>query len=766
MGGLLEGPLLAIVAVSLLAGTVAVALAILAVGTLRRAIRRLAAQLVELRRHPLVGDVPSESEPALRSLAVEINHLLGDLRARHRQVATHSSGLEALADGPPDLALIGTDPSFRVASFGRGAVNLTGWEPMEILDRHVEILFAPGEWEKVLPKLARRSLMRAGIVERVTLQRRDGGTFPAQLSVGTPAGLEERDAAGLLIAARDLSEERALEHRLRESEERHRRLVEGIQDGVFIVQEERIVYANPALGRLLGRETEPLEGVPFRDLVDARDLLRVVEVLRRGERGEEASGEIACLLAVRTGSPREARIAWATIEYRGRRAVIGTVADVTARALFERRVAASEARLQATLESTSDGILVLEPSARGSQVTLANRTFGLLFGFAPDTLLGQGEVEVFRAMQTRCAAPDALDAFLGRARSGDLARLEGLELSSPRRAMLEIQAGPVRDASGETLGLILTARDVTARVDGERELRARMDELAKAKADLEIAYRELADAQKALAQRNQQLEALNAELKSLDEMKSNLLANVSHELHTPLVSIKGYTEMVLKRKLGPLTPEQERGLGVALKNIDRLIEMIDNLLSFSRMEKGETQLNLEDAPVWQLIDEAVELVGERIKRKNISVTTQYESDDLVVRADRGKIVQVLSNLLTNAVKFNRDGGRITVTARKGQRGFAEIDVADTGIGIPPEAHEKIFERFYQVDSSPGRKYEGTGIGLSIVRDILRLHGCSIRVASEPGQGSVFTFSLPLARSHEVTTTRPPAGRNRSREGNS
>src|SRR5439155_978828 len=298
MGGLLEGPLLAIVAVSLLAGTVAVALAILAVGTLRRAIRRLAAQLVELRRHPLVGDVPSESEPALRSLAVEINHLLGDLRARHRQVATHSSGLEALADGPPDLALIGTDPSFRVASFGRGAVNLTGWEPMEILDRHVEILFAPGEWEKVLPKLARRSLMRAGIVERVTLQRRDGGTFPAQLSVATPAGPEEREAAGLLIAARDLSEERALEHRLRESEERHRRLVEGIQDGVFIVQEERIVYANPALGRLLGRETEPLESVPFRDLVDARDLLRVVEVLRRGERGEGASGEIACLLAV------------------------------------------------------------------------------------------------------------------------------------------------------------------------------------------------------------------------------------------------------------------------------------------------------------------------------------------------------------------------------------------------------------------------------------------------------------------------------------
>src|SRR5439155_27281448 len=244
-------------------------------------------------------------------------------------------------------------------------------------------------------------------------------------------------------------------------------------------------------------------------------------------------------------------------------------------------------------------------------------------------------------------------------------------------------------------------------------------ELAKAKADLEIAYRELADAQKALAQRNQQLEALNAELKSLDEMKSNLLANVSHELHTPLVSIKGYTEMVLKRKLGPLTPEQERGLGVALKNIDRLIEMIDNLLSFSRIEKGETQLRLDDAPLRQLIDEAIDLVGERIRKKNITVTTQYETYELAVRGDRVKIGQVLVNLLTNAVKFNRDGGRITLTARKGPKGFLEVEVADTGSGIPQDALGKIFERFYQVDASARRNYEGTGNGLSIVRDILR-----------------------------------------------
>jgi len=313
-----------------------------------------------------------------------------------------------------------------------------------------------------------------------------------------------------------------------------------------------------------------------------------------------------------------------------------------------------------------------------------------------------------------------------------------------------------------SLGVIVTARDVSRRVEAERQLRKGFEELSRAKSELERVNRELADVQKEVGERNEQLVKLNTELRSLDEMKSNLLANVSHELHTPLVSIKGYTEMVLKRRLGPLTPEQERGLGVALKNIDRLIEMIDNLLSFSRIEQGETQLNLEDVPLWQIVDETIELVGERIRKKSLSVTTQYETDELVVRGDRVKFGQVLVNLLTNAIKFNKEEGRITLTVRKGPKGFLEVEVADTGAGIPEEALDKIFERFYQADSSPRRKYEGTGIGLSIVRDILRLHGCTIRVKSQVGIGSVFTFTLPLARDQQVSASRTAPDRSRER----
>jgi PAS domain S-box-containing protein len=530
-------------------------------------------------------------------------------------------------------------------------------------------------------------------------------------------------------------------------------------DGVFILQDDRIVYANAALSRLVGAERDGLLDSPLARLIHSHDLLRVLEALRRARSGADPAGEIRCMLSSAATSPVEVRLAWTRIEFKGRPGLVGTVTDITGRARFEMALAESQARLQATLQSTGDGILVLEDVGQGLRATVANRAFGDLWGVPADGLLDRSDAEILDRLKERCVDPEALLTLLRDAAAGRESRADGIEIREPR-ALLDLVAAPMLSMTADRRGAVVTARDVTRRIDGERELRKSLEELSRAKSELEAANRELAGTEKELAERNEQLVKLNTELRSLDEMKSSLLANVSHELHTPLVSIKGYTEMVLKRRLGPLTPEQERGLGVALKNIDRLIEMIDNLLSFSRIEKGETQLRLEEVPLWQIVDEAIELVGERIRKRNLSVTTQYETDELVVRGDRLKIGQVLVNLLTNAIKFNKEGGRITLTVRKGARGFLEVDVADTGAGIPENALDKIFERFYQVDSSPRRKYEGTGIGLSIVRDILRLHGCTIRVKSEVGQGSVFTFTLPLARDQQVPASRNATGRER------
>jgi PAS domain S-box-containing protein len=742
-------------ALSILVGAVVLVAGLLARGRLRRAARRIVAQIALLRHHPLVGEIAPESEALLRALTTEINQLLGGLRAQLQGAQARVFDLQAIADGPSDAALLSTDPEWRVTGFSRGASNLTGWTSEEILHNHVEVLFATGEWERILPKLSRRSLRETGIAETVRLQRRDGTTLPARILVET-GGAAGGSVSANIISARDLTAELDLEQRLRVSEERYRRMVEGISDGVFILKTSRLVFANPAMARLLGVDRETLQGMPFKDLIHTRDLLRVLEVVRRAETGEEGAGEIACRLLVRELQPVEVRIAWSVAEFQGGRAMVGTVVDLSERTRFERALQSSEALLRATLNSTGDAILVVGESGGRPSVTIVNPTFCELFGMRHEDLAGLPEDELGRHLGERCVDPGALLDLLRRARSGEEARLPGFELRAPRPALVDLLAGPVRSSSGTDLGCILTARDVTERVENERRIARSLEELSVAKSKLEAAYREVADAQQTLAQRNAQLERVNLELKSLDEMKSNLLANVSHELHTPLVSIKGYTEMIVKRRLGPLTAEQERGLTVALRNIDRLIEMIDNLLSFSRLEKGETQLTLEDTPLWQLVDEAIDMVAERIKKKNISVTTQYDSDDLILRGDRGRIGQVLTNLLTNAVKFNREGGSITVTGRRGAQGFIEVEVKDTGIGIPPEEQGRIFERFYQVDSGPGRKYEGTGIGLAIVRDILGLHGCSIRVKSTPGMGSTFSFTLPLARQTQASTTRPPA----------
>lgn len=732
----------------------------IALARLRGALRRFVARAEALRRHPLVGEVVPEPDSPIADVERSIQSLVEGLREEVGKAQGKAASLQAMAEGPPDLGLIGLDSEWIVTSFSRGAVRLTGWPADEIAGRHVEALFAAGEWERLLVKLARRSLREEGFSENVRLARRDGTEAPCGLSVGA-AG----QGGGTLLVARDLRAEQELERRLRVSEERHRRLVEEVQDGVLVVQEGRIAYANPALARLLGTTVEALRQRPFKDLLDTRDLLRVVDRLVRAERGDGPQGETGCRLAASGQPPLEARLTWTVTEYHGRKATFMTVADLGARARSERAVAESEARLRAALDAAGDPLAILQEQPGGGWIVAqANRAFAALFP-ASEPLSGADAIGLFGRLAVDADGAGMFAALLAAARAGSEARREGIAVrASGRERLVDLAAAPVRLSGGaEPSGIVLNLVDVTVRAGQERTLRGSVDDLTATTRRLEESLRELAEARASLQERNAQLERLNGELRSLDEMKSNLLANVSHELHTPLVSIKGYTEMILKRKLGPLTPEQERGLLVAQKNIDRLIELIDNLLSFARLETGETQLRIEDVPLHQLVDEAIELVSERVKRRNLSVTTQYEADDLVVRGDRVKIGQVFINLLTNAVKFNREGGRIAVAARRGRGGFVEVEVADTGIGIPPEEQEKIFERFYQVEAGPRRRYEGTGIGLAIVRDILRLHGGSIRVQSTHGQGSTFQFTLPLGRKAEGNPARPAGGRNRTEE---
>lgn len=695
---------------------------------------------------PLPPDPDPEQELA-RGLVEGVRPAREDAQRWKRRAET----LETIAGRLSEVALVGCGPDGRVRSLNAGASRLTGRSEAASLGQPLRDLLEPGDWERLAPRLFGAGSEAGEIRERVRVRRRGGEPVEADLRV---VPLEGPGEDGFLIVLRDTAARTERESALAAAEARLRAMVEGISDGVGILRGERLEYANPALARILGSPAGGIAGRPLTDFVSARDLLPVLDAVRETLRGAPPAAPLEVdLVAPAPGGARRAVVSLGSGPEPG--TALLTLRDVTDLQRAEAALELERRRLDLTLESTSDGILAVQYHARGSTVILANRRLPRVFGLESLDLeepsgravweqLGRG-IGAPRGWAERAALFDA---------PAETAFTERVEVAGPPPRTLEVFSGPILDDRGRIVGRVATIRDITDQRRAERALRDRSEELASSRGELERAYRELELINQDLERRTQELTRLNRELRSLDEMKSTLLANVSHELQTPLVSVKGYTEMVLKEKLGPLTEQQRRGLEVSLKNVNRLIGLIDNLLSFSRMEGETTELRPETFPLRPLVEEAVETLRERARERQVEISISGRLDDVAVRADRDKISQVFVNLLANAVKFNKPGGKVWVEGEAGRRGFVKIEVRDTGIGIPREALDKIFERFYQVDPSASRRQEGTGIGLSIVRNILRMHGCMIRADSVPGEGSVFSFTLPAAR--RGRPERPPA----------
>ncbi len=248
----------------------------------------------------------------------------------------------------------------------------------------------------------------------------------------------------------------------------------------------------------------------------------------------------------------------------------------------------------------------------------------------------------------------------------------------------------------------------------------------------------------------EQLEKDKIELKELDKLKSAFLANVSHELRTPMNTIIGYTELLLDRVDGPVNEEQEKSLKKVATNAKHLLRLINDVLDISKMESGEVELEIKELDLKWLIDAVTPAFEPLIKQKGLTLTVNIDEGVPFIYGDEERIKQILINLLSNAVKFTHRGG-ITISAKLSERGikpgeppiFAEICVEDTGIGIKEENLSRIFEKFFQVDPSSVRQYEGTGLGLSLTKGLVSLNKGMIWVTSTYGKGSRFCFTLPL-----------------------
>src|SRR5262245_15659864 len=250
--------------------------------------------------------------------------------------------------------------------------------------------------------------------------------------------------------------------------------------------------------------------------------------------------------------------------------------------------------------------------------------------------------------------------------------------------------------------------------------------------------------QSALAIQNarlfREIEQKSRQLEVASQHKSEFLANMSHELRTPLNAIIGFSEVLAERMFGDLNEKQDEYLKDIYSSGQHLLSLINDILDLSKIEAGRIELELADFSLPVAVDNALILVRERASRRGIALGRAIDVGLGTVRGDERKVKQVLLNLLSNALKFTPEGGRIDVRATMNE-GMAEISVADTGVGIAPEDQEAIFEEFRQVGTAD-KKVEGTGLGLALSRKFIELHGGRIWVQSEPGKGSTFSFTLP------------------------
>ena len=265
--------------------------------------------------------------------------------------------------------------------------------------------------------------------------------------------------------------------------------------------------------------------------------------------------------------------------------------------------------------------------------------------------------------------------------------------------------------------------------------------------ELRHAYQEIealnAGLEEKVRQRTAELQAANQELKQMDRLKSQFLAHVSHELRTPLTGIKGMTENLVDGLAGPLTPKQEHNLRRVIHNTSRLARMITDLLERSRIDAGKVDLALQEVDLPALTYDLMEQLGPLAQAKGHELKCLVPEPLGSVWADPDKVSQILTNLMENAIKYTPEGGTITIALESDLPHWARILIKDTGPGIPSEAIPKLFDQFYRMPQVHQNGPKGLGLGLSIVKQLVEMHGGTVSVQSEVGRGSIFQFTLPL-----------------------
>jgi PAS domain S-box-containing protein len=512
---------------------------------------------------------------------------------------------------------------------------------------------------------------------------------------------------------------------LRQSEERFKLLVESVRDyAIFMLDPKgHVLTWNAGAERFKGYRAEEIVGQHFSRFYPPEEVARGLPEHELEVASKEGTFEDEGWRVKKDGS-----LFWANVVITAMRNADGELVgfakvtrDLTRRRAHEEDLRRSEERFRLLVEGVSEyAIFMLDPNGR---VSTWNMGAERIKGYAADEIIGQ-HFSIFYPQDVKDSGwPDhelQVAAEKGKfVDTGWRLRKDGTTFWA------NVTISALRDDAGQLLGFAKLTRDLT------QTRRAEAMETANQQRE------EMLD-----AERNARMTAQRA-----TRLKDEFLATLSHELRTPLSAILGWTQLLLKAESSKGPQEQKRAIEVIDRNARAQVKLIDDLLDLSRVMTGKLRLDLHQVSLASIVEAAVDSARPSADVKGIRLQSILSSHQDIISADSARLQQVVWNLLTNAIKFTPKGGQVQVLLQR-VNSHLELSVSDTGIGIPANYLPHVFDRFSQKDSSTTRVFGGLGLGLAICKQLVELHGGSIRAASlGEGRGATFTVQLPLSIAH-------------------